>query len=213
MRPMRDQFSAHGPFSFAPCLNSCMTRSKVFCCARVCSGMATSGIIDLDQCRLPEEGSRNHESTCDILGRERRLEPDISERHSGRDESKTQCGYQMARRARVEIGAPPPAPDVVCPLCDRPIPRHARSSRHHLIPKLKGGARLGTVLLHQICHSAIHARFSEAELARRLNDVSVLKVQPELAEFLAWVRTKPNDFHAPTRMTADRLGARRRRST
>jgi hypothetical protein len=78
------------------------------------------------------------------------------------------------------------------------------------VPKLKGGAKLGTVHLHQVCHSAIHARFSESELARRLNDVDSLKADPALAEFLAWVRTKPDDFHAPTRQTRDRRDGRSR---
>ncbi len=114
------------------------------------------------------------------------------------------------RRAKPEIGAPPPAALKICPLCDRPIPRHAKSSRHHLTPKLKGGAKLGTVELHQICHSAIHARFSEAELARHLNDVERLKAEPALADFLAWVRTKPDDFHAPTRLTKARKEGRRK---
>jgi hypothetical protein len=72
-----------------------------------------------------------------------------------------------------------------------------RSSRHHLTPKLKGGARLGTVRLHQICHSAIHAHYSEAELARRLSDLDSLRAEPEIARFLDWVATKPADFHAP----------------
>ena len=31
-----------------------------------------------------------------------------------------------------------------------------------------------------------------------------------LAEFLAWVRSKPDDFHAPTRRTRDRRGPRAR---
>ena len=115
----------------------------------------------------------------------------------------------MTRRPRPEVGPPPPSPPPVCPLCDRPIPKHARSSRHHLTPKLKGGAKLGTVLLHQICHSAIHARYSEAALARSLNDVAVLKRDPALAEFLDWIRSKPADFHAPTRMSGDRAGAKR----
>jgi 5-methylcytosine-specific restriction enzyme A len=79
------------------------------------------------------------------------------------------------------------------------------------VPKLKGGARLGTVHLHQLCHSAIHARFSEAEIARRLADVESLKADPALAEFLAWIRTKPDGFHAPTRLTRDRREARGRR--
>jgi hypothetical protein len=92
----------------------------------------------------------------------------------------------------------------ICPLCGRPIPPEAKSSRHHLVPRLKGGTHLGTVRLHQICHSAIHARFSETELATRLNDVEALRADPELARFIAWVRSKPPSFHARTRKTRAR---------
>ena len=99
----------------------------------------------------------------------------------------------------------------ICPLCERPIPPDAKSSRHHLTPRLKGGTHKGTVRLHQICHSAIHARWSEADLARRLADLDSLRAEPELARFLEWVRTKPDDFHAGTRMTATRRAARPRR--
>lgn len=115
----------------------------------------------------------------------------------------------MSRRGTREIGPPPPQPLPVCPFCLRPIPKHARSSRHHLTPKLKGGAKLGTVLLHQICHSTIHALFSEAELARRLNSIDALRAEPKLAEFLIWIVTKPDDFHAPTRASSDRAAGRR----
>ncbi len=84
-------------------------------------------------------------------------------------------------------------------LCGRSIPAGAKSSLHHLTPKLKGGAHGGTVRLHQICHSAIHARYTETEIARFLAAPALLRADPELARFVAWVRTKPDDFHAPTR--------------
>jgi 5-methylcytosine-specific restriction enzyme A len=100
----------------------------------------------------------------------------------------------------------------ICPLCLRPIPRDAKSSRHHLVPRLKGGTHKGTVRLHQICHSAIHARFSESELAKRLADIESLRSDPEIAAFIAWVQTKPPGFHAPTRMTRDRRTARKDRT-
>ncbi|ACL59397.1 restriction endonuclease [Methylobacterium nodulans] len=104
----------------------------------------------------------------------------------------------------------PPSPAAaICPLCERPIPPGARQSRHHLTPKLKGGTHGETVRLHQICHSAIHARYSEAEIARRLADVARLREDPEIARFLAWIRTKPDDFHAATRMTRSRRETKR----
>ena len=63
--------------------------------------------------------------------------------------------------------------------------------------------------LHQVCHSAIHARYSEAEIARRLADLDSLKDDPQLARFLAWVRTKPADFHVRTRKTKERRRPKR----
>ncbi|ETX29993.1 hypothetical protein [Roseivivax isoporae] len=85
--------------------------------------------------------------------------------------------------------------DPICPLCLRPIPPEARSSLHHLVPKLKGGKGGPTVLLHQICHSEIHARFTEAELARDLDTPEKLRADPRLARFLDWVARRPPTFH------------------
>ena len=50
----------------------------------------------------------------------------------------------------------------------------------------------------------------EAEIARRLADVDALRDDPEIARFLAWIRGKPDDFHAATRMTRDRRAGKRR---
>jgi hypothetical protein len=40
--------------------------------------------------------------------------------------------------------------DPICPLCLRPIPADARSSLHHLVPKLRGGKGGPTVRLDEI---------------------------------------------------------------
>lgn len=73
---------------------------------------------------------------------------------------------------------------------------------------LRGGTHTGTVLLHQICHSAIHARFTETELARERSDPDALRAHPAMAEFIAWVANRPPDFHARTRIKG---GGRRKR--
>lgn len=99
----------------------------------------------------------------------------------------------------------------LCPLCLRPIPPDSRPTRHHLTPRLKGGGQGPVVLLHRICHNAIHARFSEAELARRLNDVASLRADPDIARFLAWVADKPPGFHAATRRARNKRGPSRGR--
>ena len=90
----------------------------------------------------------------------------------------------------------PEAGPPVCPLCLRPIPPHARQSRHHLVPKLRGGKGGLTVLVHQICHDAIHAALTETELARGYDTPEKLRAHPGLARFAAWVAKRPPDHHA-----------------
>lgn len=89
---------------------------------------------------------------------------------------------------------PTDAPDR-CWLCERPLGR--RVEWHHPLPKSRGGRAV--VPLHPICHRTIHATLSNAELARPYADAAVLRAQPAIARFLAWVADKPADFHAPTR--------------
>lgn len=82
-----------------------------------------------------------------------------------------------------------------CWLCERPLGR--RTQRHHTTPKAKGGRN--TVPVHPICHRAIHANVTNAELARIGGIRSALLEREALARFVAWVQDKPPDFHAPTR--------------
>ena len=108
-----------------------------------------------------------------------------------------------SRRARVKMrereeSAAPPADTPTCPLCLRPIPSHARQSLHHLVPKLKGGARGPTVLVHQICHNEIHSVLTEAELARDYDTPEKLRAHPALARFVQWIAGKDPAFHSRT---------------
>ena len=82
-----------------------------------------------------------------------------------------------------------------CFLCGRPLGR--RVERHHPVPKSRGGRE--TAPVHPICHRAIHAAFSNKELARSFASGEALRAHPELAKFVAWVADKDPDFHAPTR--------------
>ncbi|WP_041527080.1 HNH endonuclease family protein [Paracoccus aminophilus] len=86
-------------------------------------------------------------------------------------------------------------PVPICPLCAREIPAGTPQSRHHLIPKLRGGKGGETVLLHHICHKTIHATFSETELARRYNTIAALQADPRIARFVAWIAKRPPGFH------------------
>ncbi len=91
--------------------------------------------------------------------------------------------------------------DERCPLCERLIPRTQRDE-HHLVPKMKGG-RL-TVPMHRICHRQVHALFSETELAREFSTAQALLTHPEILKFVAWVKTKPDDFFERTKRSGRR---------
>ena len=82
-----------------------------------------------------------------------------------------------------------------CWLCHRPLGR--RVQQHHTVPKAKRGRE--TVPVHPICHRAIHANFTNAELARIGTDRARILVNEAIARFVGWVADKPPDFHAPTR--------------
>ncbi len=94
--------------------------------------------------------------------------------------------------------------DPICALCGRPIPPGVPQSRHHLVPKLRGGKGGATVLLHQICHKEIHATLSETELARDYSTPEALRAHPHLAKFALWVAKRPPGFNA--RSTGNRRG-------
>lgn len=85
--------------------------------------------------------------------------------------------------------------ELVCPICDRPIPS-AQKDAHHFVPKSKGGK--ATEYLHRICHRQIHALFTETQLARELNTAEAIKEKAEMQKFIAWVQSKPHDFYQRT---------------
>lgn len=83
----------------------------------------------------------------------------------------------------------------LCWLCGRVL--GTRVEWHHPIPKSRRGRYV--VPVHPICHRAIHANFTNAELAKLPPQADALKSNAELARFLDWIASKPPDFHAPTR--------------
>ncbi len=95
---------------------------------------------------------------------------------------------------------------VICALCDRVVPP-AQRDQHHLVPKSKGGRQ--TASLHRVCHRQIHALLTDSELAREYATVEALLRHPELQAFVAWVKTKPEDFFVSTRKSV-RVRKRRR---
>jgi len=106
---------------------------------------------------------------------------------TGRVKRKAGLAAAEALAAREEAPA-------ACALCARPL--GARTEWHHVVPRSEGGTE--TVPVHPICHRALHAAFSNAELARA-GSLDPLRDHPDIARFCAFVANKSPDFHAPTR--------------
>ena len=85
--------------------------------------------------------------------------------------------------------------ELACWLCGRTF--ETLIQWHHTVPKSKKGR--STVPVHPICHKAIHANFTNAELARIGDDPERIREHEPVAKFVKWVANKPPDFHAPTR--------------
>ena len=98
------------------------------------------------------------------------------------------------RLAALDLPKPTDEPER-CALCGRPLGQ--RIEWHHVVPKSEGGRE--TLPVHPICHRAIHAHASNAELARLYPTLELLRAREDIARFVAWVADKPPDFTAPTR--------------
>lgn len=80
-----------------------------------------------------------------------------------------------------------------CPLCGRPLAMPF--NRHHLLPLSKGGKATPTVLMHKICHTKVHAVFTETELKNYYHTIERLQEHEEIAKFIKWVKKKEPEFY------------------
>jgi hypothetical protein len=87
---------------------------------------------------------------------------------------------------------------IPCGLCGRP-----QLTRHHCLPREKGGTAEDIELICAQCHGMVHVTFTNRTLAALYPTIQQLRQAPELARYLRWVRRQP-----PTRRTRN---ARRRR--
>ena len=79
---------------------------------------------------------------------------------------------------------------MACSLCERPFERN-RLTKHHCLPKSKGGTIDDVALLCPQCHGMVHATFTNQTLAVLYPTADKLREAPELTGFLRWVRKQP----------------------
>jgi hypothetical protein len=77
-----------------------------------------------------------------------------------------------------------------CALCDRPFARR-QLTKHHCLPREKGGDVEHVELICAQCHGMVHATYTNETLAKLYPTIEQLRAAPELGPFLRWVRNQP----------------------
>jgi len=103
-----------------------------------------------------------------------------------------------------------------CPICGRELVEGHTIDDHHLIPKTHGKRNKqaydkdNLVTIHVVCHSKIHATFSETELLNYYHTIERLCEHIEIQKFVKWVSKKDPEFMDKNKDTKDRKKKRRR---
>ena len=83
----------------------------------------------------------------------------------------------------------------ICLICGRDLTGTKKVSKHHLIPKSRGGRNTPTILIHNICHQKIHSVFTEKQLRDDYHTIEKLIAHEDMAKFIKWVGKKHVDFY------------------
>jgi hypothetical protein len=82
------------------------------------------------------------------------------------------------------------AESLSCALCERSFERGCLT-RHHCLPRAKGGDGDDVELICSQCHGMVHATYTNTTLAKLYPTIEQLRLAPELEAFLRWVRKQP----------------------
>jgi hypothetical protein len=77
-----------------------------------------------------------------------------------------------------------------CALCGRAFDQK-QLTRHHCLPRAKGGVSEHIELVCSQCHGMVHATYTNETLAALYPTIDQLRRAPELSGFLRWVRKQP----------------------
>jgi hypothetical protein len=96
------------------------------------------------------------------------------------------------------------AEPVPCALCGRPFDA-GRLTRHHCLPREKGGTQEHVEMICRQCHGMVHATYTNETLAALYPTIEELRRAPALVSYLRWVRRQPPTRVKPTRTRRRRI--------
>jgi hypothetical protein len=80
---------------------------------------------------------------------------------------------------------------VPCGLCGRAFDLGALT-RHHCLPRSRGGTSEDIEMICSQCHGMVHATYTNETLERLYPTLEQLRKAPELAKYIRWVRKQPS---------------------
>lgn len=92
---------------------------------------------------------------------------------------------------------------IPCGLCGRAFARTSLT-RHHLLPRSRGGTGDDIALLCPQCHSMVHCTYTNGTLAGEYASLAELRQAPELQKYIRWVRKQPATRRLRNRSRKDR---------
>ncbi len=100
-----------------------------------------------------------------------------------------------------QMARPRDGEKLVCELCLR---ESQRFTVHHLVPRSRGGKFGPKAKLCPTCHRQLHALFSESTLAKEMDSLERILVNPEMASYLEWVRKQKGQANFRVRRANNR---------
>ncbi len=88
--------------------------------------------------------------------------------------------------------------EVNCSLCGRLFDER-QLTRHHCLPREKGGGQEDVAWLCRQCHGMVHATYTNETLAALYPTIDALRRAPELQAFIRWARKQPPGRHKRNR--------------
>ena len=79
---------------------------------------------------------------------------------------------------------------IPCSLCGRAF-APGQLTKHHCLPRQKGGTSEDVEMLCSQCHGMVHATYTNATLANLYPTIDQLRKAPELSGYMKWVRKQP----------------------
>src|SRR5438270_10563566 len=83
-----------------------------------------------------------------------------------------------------------PEETIPCALCGRAF-APGELTKHHCLPREKGGTQEHVEMLCRQCHGMVHATYTNGTLAVLYPTIAQLRKAPELAANMRWVRKQP----------------------